>query len=103
MNDPNRAPRLVVSIDSLALNGFSHFDGDRFGSALQSELGALLAAGVPSAGVWHVEAVKLDMPGARAPSAPIDSAGIGVQVARAIYAQMQFGQMQADQIQGDKS
>ena len=96
MNNPNRAPRLVVSIDSLALNGFAHFDGDRFGSALQRELSALLAAGVPTAGVWHVEAVKLDMPGAGAPYTPIDSAGIGVQVARAIVAQMQSGQMQGD-------
>ena len=103
MNNPNRAPRLVVSIDSLALNGFAHFDGDRFGSALQRELGALLAAGVPTAGAWHVESVKLDMPGAGAPYAPIDSAGIGIQVARAIYAQMQFGQMQSSQVQGDKS
>ena len=89
MNETAPTTRLVVSIDTLALNGFTHFDGHRFGAALQRELGFLISQRPPAPGAWRVETVQLNLSQAGSSPAGFDSDGIGVQVARAIYAQMQ--------------
>jgi hypothetical protein len=75
-----------VQIDALTLNGFHNFDVDRFGVALQAELTRLVADGIPAApasrSAWHVERVQIDT------LASVDSALVGLEVARAIYAQI---------------
>lgn len=83
-------PEIEIHIDSLALHGFSTFDPGSFSTALSGELTRLLADGSPRPGAWRVEAVQIDLQGSGGgPTA--DSASVGVQVARAIYAGMQGG------------
>lgn len=78
-----------VQIDALTLNGFHNFDVDRFGAGLQAELARLVTGGIPAAlasrSVWHVERVQIDT----LPS--VDSALVGAEVARAIFAEISGG------------
>ena len=71
-----------VQIEAISLNGFTAFDRDQFSAALGSELGRLAAADASISGLWQVALVNLELP----PQA--DSAAIGIQVARAIFAQI---------------
>jgi hypothetical protein len=75
-----------VQIDALTLNGFHNFDVERFDAALHAELTRLVAGGVLAAlaspSAWHVEHIQIDT----LPS--VDSALVGAEVARAIFAQI---------------
>lgn len=75
-------PEMDVQIESISLNGVTGFDRDQFGAALSSELGRLVSADGAIGGLWQVAQVNLELP------SQADSAAIGVQVARAIFAQI---------------
>jgi hypothetical protein len=79
-------PTIHVQIDSIALHGVTHFDGGVFSAALNTELTRLVAeSSVRSGGAWNVRGVHIDV------GAGVDSGQVGVQVARAIYAQVNGG------------
>lgn len=71
-----------VHIEAISLNGVTGFDRDQFSAALSSELGRLVSVDTSIGGLWQVEQVDLELP------SQADSAAIGVQVARAIFAQI---------------
>lgn len=76
---------IIIQINSLSLNGVASFDGSRFGAALERELTHLVSAAAPAQGQWSVEALQISLP------SHADAETIGMQVARAIYAQMSGG------------
>ena len=71
-----------VQIEAISLNGVTGFDQDRFSAALNGELGRLAATYASIGGTWRVAQVDLEL------AFQADSAAIGVQVARAIFAQV---------------